>query len=442
MKSQMDTSSKKTNNDSAAQPTTSQQQVLHKAAPAGTEQADLMGWEMASRRQRGRDVIEGSPPGNQPARKDMRTQQQEGLLTASAASNKQKQTAPPRGNATGQPAATQRAGQKPKQVQQQRKNGKEPAAGASPDAPPPSRVPFTAATQPTISAWAKSAQSDVEVQKANLGRQQAIPAADAAGLTAEAAKARQSKRDAVAAAHLAASAEAAEAELMAAPEEEEEVGYVLISHPPPPSQEVNRPALRAFSLLGRIVADLERNNGSQVGGEEPPIFENAEAMMAEWTELATLNGIPSDLATETGRTAGGESRHARDGEHMGSHARMGKGKARASHVNAEHTAVCPESPSGQCSMPKCLTCALHPSLDMENKFKGIKIGDKHYKLIQFADDTPPLIGDWRRESKYVDRGLLRWCKATGMRENIAKREAVALGAYRGRRMPDGPETEI
>ena len=308
--------------------------------------------------------------------------------------------------------------------------------------PPPSRVPFTAATQPTISAWAKSAQSDVEVQKGNLGRQQAIPAADAAGLTAEAAKARQSKRDAVAAAHLAASAEAAEAELMAAPEEEEEVGYVLISHPPPPSQEVNRPALRAFSLLGRIVADLERNNGSQVGGEEPPIFENAEAMMAEWTELATLNGIPSDLATETGRTAGGESRHARDGEHMGSHARMGKGKARASHVNAEHTAVCPESPSGQCSMPKCLMCALHPSLDMENKFKGIKIGDKHYKLIQFADDTPPLIGDWRRESKYVDRGLLRWCKATGMRENIAKREAVALGAYRGRRMPDGPETEI
>ena len=83
--------------------------------------------------------------------------------------------------------------------------------------------------------------------------------------------------------------------------------------------------------------------------------------------------------------------------------------------------------------------ALKISLDMEKKFKGIKIGDKHYKLIQFADDTAPLIGDWRRESKYVDRGLRRWCKATGMRENIAKREAVALGAYRGRRMPDGPK---
>ena len=83
--------------------------------------------------------------------------------------------------------------------------------------------------------------------------------------------------------------------------------------------------------------------------------------------------------------------------------------------------------------------ALKISLDMEKKFKGIKIGDKHYKLIQFADDTAPLIGDWRRESKYVDRGLRRWCKATGMRENTAKREAVALGAYRGRRMPAGPK---
>jgi hypothetical protein len=31
---------------------------------------------------------------------------------------------------------------------------------------------------------------------------------------------------------------------------------------------------------------------------------------------------------------------------------------------------------------------------MEKRFKGIKIGDKYYKLIQFADDTPPLIGDW------------------------------------------------
>ena len=106
----------------------------------------------------------------------------------------------------------------------------------------------------------------MEVEKANLGRQQAVPAADAAGLTSEAAKARQGKKDAVAAAHLAAQVAAAQEILMAAPEDTEEVGYVLISHTPPPSQEVNRPALRAFNLLGRIVAELERNNGSQVGG--------------------------------------------------------------------------------------------------------------------------------------------------------------------------------
>ena len=78
------------------------------------------------------------------------------------------------------------------------------------------------------------------MEKANQGRQQAVPAADAAGLTSEAAKARQGKKDAVAAAHLAAKAAEAEAELMAAPEDTEEVGYVLISHTPPPSQEVRK----------------------------------------------------------------------------------------------------------------------------------------------------------------------------------------------------------
>jgi hypothetical protein len=68
-----------------------------------------------------------------------------------------------------------------------------------------------------------------------------------------------------------------------APEDgEEEVGYVLISQTPPPSKEVDRPALRTFSLLGRIVAYIDRNNGSQVG-EDPPAFESPETMLAEWT---------------------------------------------------------------------------------------------------------------------------------------------------------------
>ena len=290
----MDTSSEKANNDIATQPTAQEKQVPHIAAPAEQAPDEQMGWEVASRRQRGREAIEAASPNSQPARKDMRTQRHEGPLTASAASDKQKQTTPPRGSAAGQPAATQRSGQKPQQTST-KKNGKEPAAGTGAGAPPPRKVPFTASTQPTVSAWTRKANSDVEVEKANLGRQQAVPAADAAGLTSEAAKARQGKKDAVAAAHLAAQVAAAQEILMAAPEDTEEVGYVLISHTPPPSQEVNRPALRAFTLLGRIVADLERNNGSQVGGDDPPAFESEEAMMAEWTELAALHGVPPDL---------------------------------------------------------------------------------------------------------------------------------------------------
>ena len=95
MESQMDTSSEKTNKDSAAQPTAQEKQVPHTAAPAEQAPDEQMGWEVTSRRQRGRDAVEAASPKSQPARKDMRTQQQEGLLTAAAASDKQKQTTPP-----------------------------------------------------------------------------------------------------------------------------------------------------------------------------------------------------------------------------------------------------------------------------------------------------------------------------------------------------------
>ena len=95
MESQMDTSSEKTNNDIATQPTAQEKQVPHIAAPAEQAPDEQMGWEVASRRQRGREAVEAASPNSQPARKDMRTQQQEGPLTASAASDKQKQTTPP-----------------------------------------------------------------------------------------------------------------------------------------------------------------------------------------------------------------------------------------------------------------------------------------------------------------------------------------------------------
>ena len=74
--------------------------------------------------------------------------------------------------------------------------------------------------------------------------------------------------------------------------------------------------------------------------------------------------------------------------------------------------------------------ALKTSFDLEKGFKGIRIGDQYYKISQFADDTTTLMGDIREE-KYVTRALRRWCAATGMKENTAKREGLAMGAYRG-----------
>ena len=75
--------------------------------------------------------------------------------------------------------------------------------------------------------------------------------------------------------------------------------------------------------------------------------------------------------------------------------------------------------------------ALRISIDMETGFKGIKVGPSYYKLSQFADDTTVLIGN-KREIKLINRALTRWCRATGMRENIPKREGLGMGLYRNK----------
>ena len=72
---------------------------------------------------------------------------------------------------------------------------------------------------------------------------------------------------------------------------------------------------------------------------------------------------------------------------------------------------------------------LRISLDMEEKFVGIKIGNKRYTLSQFADDTTLMMGSIR-ELEHAERGILRWCEATGMKENKSKREGLAMGQYR------------
>eukprot|EP00966_Prymnesium_polylepis_P024938 575038-Prymnesium_polylepis.2 len=61
--------------------------------------------------------------------------------------------------------------------------------------------------------------------------------------------------------------------------------------------------------------------------------------------------------------------------------------------------------------------------------EGIKIRGNAYTLSQFADDTTLLLGK-KGEIKHANKALKDWCEATGMRENIAKREGLAMGKYR------------
>ena len=80
--------------------------------------------------------------------------------------------------------------------------------------------------------------------------------------------------------------------------------------------------------------------------------------------------------------------------------------------------------------------ALKIALEMQKGFKGITIGDVVNKIVQFADDTTIMMTN-KKEIKAVNKGLKMWCAATGMKENITKREGLAMGTYRGKQMPEG-----
>ena len=79
---------------------------------------------------------------------------------------------------------------------------------------------------------------------------------------------------------------------------------------------------------------------------------------------------------------------------------------------------------------------LRISMDLEKNFKGIEVKGKFHKISQFADDTSLLLGKLK-ELKYVTKALNRWCAATGMRENIKKREGLGMGKYRGKDLGRG-----
>ena len=60
---------------------------------------------------------------------------------------------------------------------------------------------------------------------------------------------------------------------------------------------------------------------------------------------------------------------------------------------------------------------------------GIQIGPTHHLISQFADDTSLILANTDQIEPAL-RGVQRWCKATCMRENVKKREGIAMGKYR------------
>ena len=73
------------------------------------------------------------------------------------------------------------------------------------------------------------------------------------------------------------------------------------------------------------------------------------------------------------------------------------------------------------------------ALSQEPGYVGITIGGRRIKASQFADDSTLFLAG-PSDMPHVERALLKWCGASGMRENMKKREGLAMGKYRrGRR---------
>ena len=71
---------------------------------------------------------------------------------------------------------------------------------------------------------------------------------------------------------------------------------------------------------------------------------------------------------------------------------------------------------------------LRISLELEG-VKGVSIGDITTFISQFADDTTLILkNSGQLEPAFT--AIRKWCRATGMRENVKKREGLPLGGYR------------
>ena len=69
--------------------------------------------------------------------------------------------------------------------------------------------------------------------------------------------------------------------------------------------------------------------------------------------------------------------------------------------------------------------------------RGITINGREYTLSQFADDTTVILRD-KGQLRPMTRAINRWCRATCMRENLKKREGLAMGKLRTRPLFTGP----
>ena len=84
--------------------------------------------------------------------------------------------------------------------------------------------------------------------------------------------------------------------------------------------------------------------------------------------------------------------------------------------------------------------ALKMTIATDKSIQGIKIGDKTYTVSQFADDTTAMLY-CEKSIKPIERAIRRWGQATGMRENMLKREGLKMGKLRNTTLP-GPTNWI
>ena len=98
-------------------------------------------------------------------------------------------------------------------------------------------------------------------------------------------------------------------------------------------------------------------------------------------------------------------------------------------INSGVAQGCPVSPLLFLIIAQGLAVAIKDA-----EIEGIKIKAVEIILAQFADDTTVFLRNWA-ELRRVSKPIQKWCGATAMRENITKREALAMGSYRKRTVP-------